>query len=492
MLLNRIYKWARIQPTKPALIYNDSVWDYADFAKAIGVARKYLQTENLAQQTTVIILARNLFASWPIIIALRSLGLNTITVPSINVAQSLQITDVSRIVTTELGSQFFKPHKHPLPGISVSIVPNFIQAEIRSADLPETPDGNSAAGAHILYTSGTTGTYKKLKIDGVTEDKQNSIRARPYSIDSSTIYQGNNVQPWTQVGFRTPCTIWHAGGCVVFNQVSEETETVFDPIKFFHHDINLSIIVPWQLGDLLQHTIATHRHDDCRLYITAGFLPPALGQDAIHKLTKQLNVSYGSSELCAAAMVSCLEYTDALTWLVPTTGRCLQIVDETGNHCEVGQEGELRIRCEDTDCESYLGDEETSARFFRDGFFYPGDMAVQRDDGRIRILGRVSDVINLKGEKFAVGPIEQLIGQRLAVNDVCLFTNLNQEGQEELIIALQSDKRPPSDQLDQVKKLLSIFDRIRFAYLREFPRTDTETRKVRRAELKALILSGRD
>jgi hypothetical protein len=162
MLLNKIYEWARIAPTKPALIYNDNVWDYADFAKAIALARKLLQKENLPQQTTVVILARNLFASWPIIIAVRSLGLNTITVPSLEVAQSLQIADVSRIVTTDLGYEFFKLPKHPLPGIGVSIVPNFVQAEIHTANLPETPDGISAPGAHILYTSGTTGTYKSM------------------------------------------------------------------------------------------------------------------------------------------------------------------------------------------------------------------------------------------------------------------------------------------------------------------------------------------
>jgi hypothetical protein len=38
-----IYEWARIAPKKPALIHNDSVWDYADFARAIAVRRKVLQ-----------------------------------------------------------------------------------------------------------------------------------------------------------------------------------------------------------------------------------------------------------------------------------------------------------------------------------------------------------------------------------------------------------------------------------------------------------------
>jgi len=96
------------------------------------------------------------------------------------------------------------------------------------------------------------------------------------------------------------------------------------------------------------------------------------------------------------------------------------------------------------------------------------------------------------GEKFAVGPIEQLICQYLAVDEACLFTNLNDLGQEEVIIAIQSQTRPPADQLNRIKQHFSSFDRIRFAFLQEFPRTDTMTRKVRRRELKALILSGKD
>jgi len=244
MLLNKIYQWARLKPRKPALIYNDTVWDYADFAKSIAMARNALQKDELPQGATVVILARNLFTSWPIIIALRSLGLTTLAVPSLAVAETLQIRNLSRIVTTQLSYGFFKLGKHSLSGINVTILPNFVQAEIHAADMPESPDQKVVPGAHILYTSGTTGAYKKLKIDTATEEEQNFIRARALSINSGTICQSNDVQPWTSVGFRTPCAVWNAGGCVVFNQSTDETQNVFDPIRFFRHHVNLSTIIP--------------------------------------------------------------------------------------------------------------------------------------------------------------------------------------------------------------------------------------------------------
>ena len=487
MLLNRIYQWARIQPRKPALIYDDVILDYAYFARSIETTRKFLKPKNFAQGTTAVILATNAFDAWRLIIGLRSIGLNTIVVSSIDAAQALQIRDVSRIVVTELAYQFHRLGEQSLPGSTITVVPRVVDANIHTADIPENVDDNHANGGHILYTSGTTGTNKKLKVDGANEDKQNRTKGHAYSIDEGTIYQGSNFAPWTQIGFRMAYAVWNAGGCVVFYQPAGEDYGVF-----FRHGVNLSIIIPQQLRDLLQSVgISDRHHNECRLYITAGFLSATLAENAIRKLTNNLYVSYGSTELCAPAMVSRFEGISSLHWLAPVGGRVIQIVDQVGNQCPVGQEGELRILCEDTDCKSYLDDDQTSAKFFRNGFLYPGDMAISRADGRIRILGRVSDVINVKGAKYAVGPIEQTICHFLQVDEVCLFANLNDQGQEELIVAIQSETRPSAEKLEHVRKSYPGFDLTRFAVLSEFPRTE-ETRKVRRAELKALILAGRN
>ena len=100
-------------------------------------------------------------------------------------------------------------------------------------------------------------------------------------------------------------------------------------------------------------------------------------------------------------------------------GRKVQIVDEEGRDCSPGQEGDLRVLVRETDVTSYLDDEAASAKFFRDGYFYPGDIAVGRSDGRIRILGRAADVLNLQGQKIAVAPLEQRVQEFLGVSTVC-------------------------------------------------------------------------
>ena len=56
----------------------------------------------------------------------------------------------------------------------------------------------------------------------------------------------------------------------------------------------------------------------------------------------------------------------------------VQIVDDSGHECSPGQEGDLRILRTELDWQCYLDDVETTAKVFRDGFFYPGDRAVMR------------------------------------------------------------------------------------------------------------------
>ena len=151
-------------------------------------------------------------------------------------------------------------------------------------------------------------------------------------------------------------------------------------------------------------------------------------------------------------------------------------------------EGELRVRLRDIDATSYLDDEEASRRFFCDGYFYTGDLAVRRADGRIRILGRTADVLNVQGQKIAVAPLEQKIQDFLRVNAVCLFSFLDDNGKEELVVAIEANEAPPQPLLDKISHEYMSFERVRFEVLREFPRTEAGMQKIKRLELRKIIV----
>ena len=81
----------------------------------------------------------------------------------------------------------------------------------------------------------------------------------------------------------------------------------------------------------------------------------------------------------------------------------------------------MRIRIDDG-IEGYLDDPIATREFFRDGYFYPGDMGQFAPDGRLSLRGRVSDVVNVLGIKIATGAIEQALQDRLGANGICIVS----------------------------------------------------------------------
>jgi 2-furoate---CoA ligase len=158
----------------------------------------------------------------------------------------------------------------------------------------------------------------------------------------------------------------------------------------------------------------------------------------------------------------------------------------------VGQEGVLRIKLSALDYHAYLDDEDATQRSFRDGYFYPGDMAVGRADGLIKVTGRVSDVLVVGGQKFATSPIEQSLQKLLQVNEVCLFSGADNEGDELVFVALETDHR--NFEFESIRRILNpkLFQKVRYVCLESFPRNDTGTKKVKRDVLKRLLFEQFD
>jgi acyl-coenzyme A synthetase/AMP-(fatty) acid ligase len=238
---------------------------------------------------------------------------------------------------------------------------------------------------------------------------------------------------------------------------------------------------------------------DCELIIGSGFLSVPLAEEAINRVTRRFVIAYGASEIGTTPLLSRVTITDDIHWLTPDDRRTIQIVDENGNIC---REGELRFLLTEVDCASYLDDEEASAKMFRNGFFYPGDMAVRRPDGRIRILGRIGDVVNVQGIKYPVAPIEHEIQQLLGVDEVCVFSGLNAAGNEEIAVAVQSSRQLLKSELEAVVRqslrrtfitpLGRVpFELVRFTVFNEFPRTETGTDRTRRSMPKKQLFEGR-
>lgn len=227
---------------------------------------------------------------------------------------------------------------------------------------------------------------------------------------------------------------------------------------------------------------------DLRLFASSGFLPLALAQAIIRDITPRLEILFSATELTRTPLRATFTTKDDLAWLVPDDDGQVEVVREDGVPCADGEEGFLRFGITEIDASAYLDDDAASAAVFRCGCFYPGDMAVRRADGRIRILGRVSDVINLRGYKVAVAPIEQSLQQMLDAEEVCLFVHLSDAGREEILVAVQASEHASRATLAAAAKRFAGYG-VRFFYFNNFPRNDTGTQKVRRLALRNMVIS---
>jgi acyl-coenzyme A synthetase/AMP-(fatty) acid ligase len=479
MIVNHIYRWAREQPLKTALINNHRRVDYASLARAIEATRVFLAGDALPASTVAVFVSPNIFDAWMFVMAARAVGLTTIVVETPAQAEALNLRNVSCLVAPQ--RQQVNLQTGDLAGVRRLVIPEDIYAGVNAGE-PPRPLPEGPFGGHILYTSGTTGAYKKLLVDGAAEDQRNAERARISGIAGDSLFHAQFFGLWTGIGFKTPSAVWRAGGGVVIDQTADRNAS------FLAYPITFAQTTPATLREILDaRDPAAGPVEGLRLRCGGGFVPESLARAAVARISRNFLVGFSSTEMANSLMQSPFETTEDLVWLTPVGQDRVQVVDEDGVECPAGVEGQLRARLGEGDSTGYLDDAAASAQFFRDGFFYPGDLAVRRADGRIRVLGRTTDVINVNGSKHAVGPIEERLQRSLGVEEVCLFTGMSESGVEELVVAIQSKRDLGEAEVMQALGASHLFEHIRVEVFRKFPRTTAGLAKTQRSELKRLV-----
>lgn len=483
MIVNRIYEWARIQPTRNAMMCNDVFVDYAFFARSIASMRRTFSNWDLPVGKTAIVLVPSRAYAWVVVLALRSLGLTTIVTESLERARSLGLRDVACVVFAKSSASPSSADRRNFPGAKFIELPSAITNDDRAGELPSPDDGRTPFGDHIIYTSGTTGAYKKIRKPGKYVMEYARLRADFHKMDNTSSHYIFDYPLWTSLGFGYPLACWVVGACVMFAQGKPMRDKIFQ-YEFTHCTTTPTFLR--ELCDLVQSSGGFR--ENLSLSIGGGFLPFADAKRAADTLTNDIWILYGSSELGKGTMYSRFFSRDDLDALTPVEGRVLEVVDDHDAQVPVGQEGELRILLEEIDAKGYLDDEDATTKWFRKGYFYPGDMAIRLADGRIRLAGRTADVLNVKGWKIAASPMEHALQDFLGVDEVCVLSGLNDEGVEELVIVLQCDALPDQAKIAAASQRMPPFVSHRFTSVAKFPRTASGMSKVNRAALRQMIM----
>ncbi|MDP4918611.1 MAG: acyl--CoA ligase, partial [Haliea sp.] len=449
-------------------------------AGAIASASSELAPHISPPPGTVAIKIRDLADCWVATLALQARGYRTVCVASLDVLASLEVRGLLAIVVSADEEGVAEANR--LAPVYAMRKPVFDDAV--AFDPPPLAEGVEACG-HILYTSGTTGKYKKVFLPARTQRAAAQERCRLQGHNRDTRYNALSFGLWTSIGYKMAASVWSIGGIVILDQREGWPE------HFVSSGLTRATILPDQALQLSKYSRLTDiaSNDDSRptIAVAGGFLSAKLAEHLSQYF--DLKNIYGCTEVNVGVLIQDVEAPLGVSWMTLQGTREVEIENDRHQVSAVNEEGRLRIKLTDLDAQGYLDEPELSSSAFNNGYFYPGDLAVRRNDGKFRILGRAADVVNLAGQKLAVAPIEANLQTILQVDYVCLFAGVNAAGEPEAVIAMEAAELPSKDRLDHVGQEFSQWGEVRFALLESFPRTQSGTSKIDRKRLRELIFA---
>lgn len=275
---------------------------------------------------------------------------------------------------------------------------------------PEPRQGlDPDTGALIVYTSGSTGRPKGAVLSNRALCASFRIQARHNAVESMRVVVNLPINHIGGVGDLC-CTALVQGGTLLF-QEQFNPEAIFDAIE--GQGANTLMQVPSMLKILTSSPRWATADLSALQFI--GWGGGALPIDTIVALRAsgaRLGTTYGMTEITGSVSYSQPSATDeALATTVghPIEQIDLRLINEQDEPVGHGQEGEVAVRHPGMFVAYFGNPEATASAFTTDGYFRTGDVAVQLDNGALRLVGRRKEMYKSGGYNVYPREIELVL-----------------------------------------------------------------------------------
>ncbi|MBS0409530.1 MAG: acyl--CoA ligase [Proteobacteria bacterium] len=488
--MEKLHEAALATPDKPALVHDGLPIAYADFWRRIDACRRDLEPR-VPQGGLALVSIGNLLDGWIVELALRALGLDTAAIPEPQHVALFADAQVTCVVTLDTDP---RPQIATPPGaVRLTLGPPSTQRLDRAQPLPGLPAEPPAGrfGGHYMLTSGTTGVPKPILTHaGDSAEGIAALRglaasfADPYAAQGpDTVQCLFDLGLWTAMGYLRPIFSWIDGATIVFDQRGGHHLALEWPgITHIH-------ATPHYLAQVMAAPEgAFERRPDACVIMSAGALTAALARETRRRLTPTIVLHVASTEVGLWAR-SVVETDEDLLWHTIAPDRIVQVVDEADEPLPPGRLGRVRVGLARQGAASHLGDAADTARVYDRGWFYPGDLGVLDDEGRISLRGRATDVISIEGVKYPTEPWERRLQDRLACDGVCVLGGRFGGDVEQLHIFIETRAQIPFDRVvEAIRSTLAGFPEAQVHRIESLPRTPLG--KIRRVELAQRLQNG--
>ncbi|MBE7026485.1 MAG: acetyl-CoA synthetase [Ruminococcaceae bacterium] len=509
--------WAEYDKDKVALVWcddhdNEKIFTFDDIKRLSGKAANFFKSLGINKGDKVLFLMRQRYEYWFLATALHKIG--AILIPAslqltakdikyrVNAAGVKAIVAVNEPYITEqveLAEENTPSleHKIAVVGTREGWISLDEKLDSFSEDFPR-PTGKDATHNDEIFityfTSGTSG-WPKMVAHNHTYPLGHIVTAKYWQkVIDNKLHMTASDSGWAKFGWGKIYGQWVSGAGIF----------AYDADKFVPHNMLEKLIKYKPATFCAPPTIFRFLiHEDLTKYdlsfithcCTAGEpLNPEVYNKWLSLTGLRMCEGFGQSE--STVLLANFDGFEPNPGSMgkPSPLYNIDIIDEDGNSCDVGEEGELVVR--DIDkympaglvCE-YLNDPEVTKEKLGGKFYHTGDIAWRDSKGYYWFVGRTDDVIKCSGYRIGPFEVESALMEHPSVLE-CAITAAPDPDRGQVVkatIVLTKDYEP-SDALvrelqDHVKHATAPYKYPRIVeFVKELPKTTSG--KIRRVEIR--------
>ena len=345
----------------------------------------------------------------------------------------------------------------------------------------------------LYFTSGTTGMPKMVR-HNFTYPLGHILTAKYWqNVTDDGLHLTVADTGWAKAVWGKIYGQWLAGSAVF----------VYDYNKFIPKDL-LNVISKHKVTTFcapptiyrffIKEDLTKYDLSSLRYCVVAGEpLNPEVYNQFLKMTGMKLMEGYGQTELTVTL--------GTFPWMAPKPGSMgkpspgydIDIVDENGDSCETGEEGQIILRTDKRMPAGMFGgyyrDKQLTEKVWHDGVYYTGDMAWKDEDGYYWFVGRADDVIKSSGYRIGPFEVESALLEHPAVLE-CAITAVPDPDRGQVVKAtvVLTKNYTPGDNLvkelqEHVKKVTAPYKYPRIIeFVTELPKTISG--KIRRVEIR--------
>jgi acetyl-CoA synthetase len=512
-------EWAAKSPDKVALVWCDEKGAEATFTfKQLKYysdkVANFFKSVGIKKGDPVMLILRRRFEFWFSIIALHKIG--AVALPATHLLKKKDLVyrnnaaDVKMVIAVAGDEvvEHIDSSQSESPTLKCKVLVgggregwyNFDEELAKASEVWEKPTGAAMTNNHdmmlLYFTSGTTG-YPKMVQHNFVYPLGHILTAKYWQcVQEDKLHLTVSETGWAKSVWGKLYGQWLAGA-VVF---------VYDFDKFVPKDL-MRIIAKYKITTfcapptiyryLIKEDFSNYDLSNLKYCVVAGEpLNPEVYNKFLSLTGIRLKEAYGQTELTVALFT--------YPWMEPKPGSMgkpspgyeidiIDIYDDTGRSCEVGEIGEIVVRTDEKVpvglFEGYYRDSELTNKVWHNGIYHTGDTAWRDEDGYFWFVGRTDDVIKSSGYRIGPFEVESALLEHPAVLE-CAVTAVPDEVRGQVVKAtiVLTKNYTASDQLvhelqEHVKNVTAPYKYPRIIeFVDELPKTISG--KIRRVEIR--------